>query len=137
MAKNSKKSTAKKQKLSKKDILIQVGLAAYFTIYFIAHHFLGVYGTRWIFYIGLAAMALYAFKTRTKKDEKFAEGFCFYKLLLVYLIGCMIGTYYEEILTFFRSGQWLSRQGIIYGPFNPVYGAGFFAFSFLLCKCLF
>ena len=135
MKKNTK-TTAKKQKLSKKDILIQVGLAIYFTVYFIAHHYLGVYGTRWIFYIGLAAMALYAFKTRSKKDAKFAEGFCFYKLLLVYIIGCMIGTYYEEILTFFRTGQWLSRQGIIYGPFNPVYGAGFFAFSFLLCKNL-
>ena len=65
------------------------------------------------------------FKTRTKKDAKFAEGFCFHKLFLIYAIGCMIGTYYEEVLTFCRSGQWLSRQGIIYGPFNPVYGAGF------------
>jgi uncharacterized membrane protein len=48
----------------------------------------------------------------------------------------MIGTYYEEILTFCRSGQWLSRQGIIYGPFNPVYGAGFLAFTVLLCRNL-
>ena len=136
----TKKKTAvkakKKQKLETKDILIQAGLAIYFTAYFFAHHFLGVYNVRWIFYVGLAAMAFYAFKTKTKKDEKFAEGFCFNKLVLIYLIGCMIGTYYEEILTFCRSGQWLSRQGIIYGPFNPVYGAGFFAFSFLLCKNL-
>ena len=42
----------------------------------------------------------------------------------------------KEILTFFRSGQWLSRQGIIYGPFNPVYGAGFLAFTVLLCRNL-
>lgn len=81
-------------------------------------------------------MVIYAFKTRSKKDKKFAEGFCFYKLFLVYVIGCMIGTYYEEILTFCRSGEWLSRQGIIYGPFNPVYGAGFLAFSALLCRNL-
>ena len=126
----------KKQKLETKDILIQAGLAIYFTAYFFAHHFLGVYNVRWIFYVGLIAMAFYAFKTKSKKDKKFAEGFCFNKLVLIYLIGCMIGTYYEEILTFCRSGQWLSRQGIIYGPFNPVYGAGFFAFSFLLCKNL-
>ena len=75
-------------------------------------------------------------KREQKKDAKFAEGFCFYKLFLIYVIGCMIGTYYEEILTFCRSGQWLSRQGIIYGPFNPVYGAGFLAFSALLCRNL-
>ena len=129
--------TKQKQKDKQiKDIIIQVGLMAYFTIYFVAHHFLGVFGTRWILYVGVAAVALYVFKTRTKKDAKFAEGFCFYKLFLIYVIGCMIGTYYEEILTLCRSGQWLSRQGIIYGPFNPVYGAGFLAFSALLCRNL-
>ncbi len=129
--------TKQKQKAKQtKDIIIQVGLMAYFTIYFVAHHFLGVFGTRWILYAGVVAVALYVFKTRTKKDAKFAEGFCFYKLFLIYVIGCMIGTYYEEILTLCRSGQWLSRQGIIYGPFNPVYGAGFLAFSALLCRNL-
>jgi hypothetical protein len=129
--------TKQKQKDKQiKDIIIQVGLMAYFTIYFVAHHFLGVFGTRWILYVGVATVALYVFKTRTKKDAKFAEGFCFYKLFLIYVIGCMIGTYYEEILTLCRSGQWLSRQGIIYGPFNPVYGAGFLAFSALLCRNL-
>ena len=129
--------TKQKQKAKQiKDIIIQVGLMAYFTIYFVAHHFLGVFGTRWILYVGVTAVALYVFKTRTKKDAKFAEGFCFHKLFLIYVIGCMIGTYYEEILTFCRSGQWLSRQGIIYGPFNPVYGAGFLAFSALLCRNL-
>ena len=52
------------------------------------------------------------------------------------LIGCMIGVYYEEILTVCRTGEWLSRQGIIYGPFNPVYGLGFLAFTVLLCRNL-
>ena len=131
-----KKNRTKKAEPKNKHILIQVALAVYFTVYFIAHHYLGVYNTRRILYVGLAAMALYAFKTKTKKEAKFAEGFCFYKVFLVYVIGCMIGTYYEEILTFCRSGQWLSRQGIIYGPFNPVYGAGFLAFTVLLCRNL-
>lgn len=136
--KTTKKKTTKKQPMSTKDILIQVGLAIYFTAYFIAHHFLGVYNVRWIFYIGVAALVAYAVAThkKGKKEEQFAEGFCFYKVFLVYVIGCMIGTYYEEILTFCRSGQWLSRQGIIYGPFNPVYGFGFLAFTVLLCRNL-
>ena len=130
------KKTVKKNEQKTKSIWIQVGLAIYFTVYFVAHHYLGVYGTRWILYIGIAALTIFAIKTKTKKEEKFAEGFCFYKVFLIYVIGCMIGTYYEEILTFCRSGQWLSRQGIIYGPFNPVYGFGFLAFTVLLCRNL-
>jgi len=126
----------KKQKLGARDILIQAALVAYFAAYFVAHHYFGVFGTRWILYAGLAALAIYAYRTKKKKEAKFAEGFCFYKLFLVYVIGCMIGTYYEEILNFCETGKWLSRQGIIYGPFNPVYGAGFLAFSALLCKNL-
>ena len=138
-SKTTTKKTTPKQKVVKvttkttkaSDIWIQVGLAIYFTAYFIAHHFLGVYNTRWILYLGLVFLVIYAIKTRQKKEEKFAEGFCFYKFFLVYIIGCMIGTYYEEILTFCRSGQWLSRQGLIYGPLNPVYGFGFLIFTFL------
>lgn len=130
------KSVAKKQNTETKDILIQVGLALYFTVYFIAHHFLSVYNTRWIFYLSIAALVFYIIKHRNKKQEKFAEGFCFYKVFLLYVIGCMIGVYYEEILTFCRTGAWLSRQGIIYGPFNPVYGLGFLAFTVLLCRNL-
>lgn len=125
-----------KQKPTAKDYLIQVAIALYFAIYFVAHHFLGVYNVRWFFYVGFAAIVIYALKTKQKKEAKFAEGFCFNKVFLIYCIGCMIGTYYEEILTFCRSGQWLSRQGIIYGPFNPVYGAGFLAFTVLLCRNL-
>lgn len=133
------KSTAEqtvKAKPTLKDYLVQVAFALYFALYFVAHHFLGCYDVRWIFYVGFAAMVIYAIATKKKKEEKFAEGFCFNKVFLIYCIGCMIGTYYEEILTFFRSGQWLSRQGIIYGPFNPVYGAGFLAFTVLLCRNL-
>ena len=130
------KTPTKKNKPTFKDYLIQVGLALYFAAYFVAHHFLGVYNVRWMLYLGLAIMVIYAIKTKQKKEEKFAEGFCFNKVFLIYVIGCMIGTYYEEILTFCRSGQWLSRQGIIYGPFNPVYGAGFLAFTVLLCRNL-
>ena len=141
MKKKSKKTVKNEVKQEVKqnnnnDILIQVGLALYFTVYFVAHHFLGVYNTRWILYIGFALMVLYAIKTKTKKDKKFSEGFCFNKVFLLYVIGCMIGVYYEEILTFVRTNTWVSRQGIIYGPFNPVYGVGFFLFTILLCRNL-
>lgn len=136
-----KTNTKKKQQVKTSDIIIQVGLALYFTLYAVAHHFLGVYNTRWIFYAGIAALVAYIIYTnkqtkKKKKKEVFAEGFCFYKVFLLYVIGCMIGVYYEEILTVCRTGEWLSRQGIIYGPFNPVYGLGFLAFTVLLCRNL-
>ena len=136
-----KTNTKKKQQVKTSDIIIQVGLALYFTLYAVAHHFLGVYNTRWIFYAGIAALVAYIVCTnkqakKKKKKEVFAEGFCFYKVFLLYVIGCMIGVYYEEVLTVCRTGEWLSRQGIIYGPFNPVYGLGFLAFTVLLCRNL-
>ena len=80
------KKQAKKQSPKASDILVQVGLVIYFTAYFIAHHFLGAYNTRWIFYAGIAALVLYTIKTKTKKEQKFAEGFCFYKALIPYCL---------------------------------------------------
>jgi hypothetical protein len=103
--KKNTKTETKKPKCNCANTLIQAGLAVYFTAYFIAHHFLGVYNVRWIFYVGLALMVLYAVKTKQKNEAKFAEGFCFNKVFLIYIIGCMIGTYYEEILTFCRTGN--------------------------------
>lgn len=52
----------------------------------------------------------------------------------MFMIGCVIGTYYEEILNFVRNGVWESRQGVIYGPLNPIYGFGFAGFALLLGK---
>lgn len=54
----------------------------------------------------------------------------FNHIVLFFVIGCVIGTYYEEILclvrTFIGTGewQWVSRRGLLYGPFSPVYGIG-------------
>ena len=65
-----------------------------------------------------------------EKEEKFAEGFCFYKLFLIFIIGCIFGVIYEElILNFFRflingSFHIEARRGLLYGPFSPVYGFG-------------
>lgn len=54
----------------------------------------------------------------------------FNQIVLLFLIGCIFGTYYEEIITIFKNfwgtGQiiWESRRGLLYGPFSPVYGIG-------------
>lgn len=69
-------------------------------------------------------------------EEKkiFAKGYCFAKIFMIFTIGCIIGTYYEQFLTLFKDGVWESRQGVIYGPFNPIYGFGFAIFVILLGK---
>lgn len=70
----------------------------------------------------------------TEDQPVFAKGFCFAKIFMIFVIGCIIGTYYEELLYFFKSGHWASRQGVLYGPFNPIYGIGFAGFVLLFGK---
>lgn len=68
------------------------------------------------------------------KDKVFAKGYCFAKIFIFFLIGCIFGTYYEEILYFINHGQWSSRQGLIYGPLSPIYGLGCCIFVIFLGK---
>lgn len=66
--------------------------------------------------------------------KKFPNGYCFTTIFVLFVVGCFLGTCYEEILTFTKKGIWESRQGLIYGPFNPVYGIGVIIFVILLGK---
>ena len=65
-----------------------------------------------------------------KKEKIFAKGKCFEKLFIIFLIASVFGSIYEQILNLFlvysRTGQivWELRQGVIYGPFNVIYGFG-------------
>ena len=68
------------------------------------------------------------------KDKVFAEGYCFPKIFIFFLIGCLLGTYYEEILWYFKHGEITNRQGLIYGPFSPIYGVGVAIFVICLGK---
>ena len=63
---------------------------------------------------------------RSKKT--FAKGLCFDKLFWFFMLGSVFGVYYEQILNLIKSllknGTifWEYRRGVIYGPFNPLYG---------------
>lgn len=52
------------------------------------------------------------------------------KLFLLFVVGSIFGTIYEELLTltrnFIKTGKFSyeKRRGLLYGPFNPVYGLG-------------
>lgn len=72
--------------------------------------------------------------------KKFGQGINFEKLFLIFVIGSIIGVFYEEILTIvknfynFNSFIFESRRGVIYGPLNPLYGLGFVVFTYVLGK---
>ncbi|MEG0873286.1 MAG: putative ABC transporter permease [Clostridia bacterium] len=67
------------------------------------------------------------------EDRKtFAKGFCVYKFIWIFCIICIFGYIYESILCIFQLGHFESRQGLIYGPFIPVYGCGAMIYMFII-----
>jgi len=62
---------------------------------------------------------------KTEINEPFAYGMSFYKLVWCFSLGSIFGTWYEEIITFFKFGVWENRSAVIIGPFNPLYGTAY------------
>lgn len=67
------------------------------------------------------------------KEKSFASGLNFYKLFWVFFIGCFAGVVVETFWCFITKFKFESRQGLIYGPFNLVYGVG----ALLITVCLY
>ena len=61
---------------------------------------------------------------REKQEAHFAQGMTFYKLFWVFFIGCFAGVVLATIYCLIQRGHYESRVGLIYGPFNLVYGIG-------------
>lgn len=62
---------------------------------------------------------------RLPPKRAYAEGLCFSKLVWVFYAGSLIGFFWEVLLNWFKHGTIESRAGVLYGPFNPIYGFGF------------
>ncbi len=56
------------------------------------------------------------------------------KLFWVFIIGSLIGYLVESIVGLVQEGHWVSRKGLLYGPFIPVYGIGILAYYFSVPK---
>lgn len=69
-----------------------------------------------------------------KRLKHFAKGNTFYKLFWVFFIGCFGGVVIEMIWCLITNGYIENRVGLIWGPFNLVYGLGALALSFFLYK---
>ena len=67
------------------------------------------------------------------QTNHFAKGMGIYKLLLVCFIGSFMGVIVELLWCLIRHGYLESRSGLVYGPFNLLYGAG----AVVLTVCLY
>ncbi len=59
-------------------------------------------------------------------DERpvFAQGYCFYKMVWVFLISSLIGCIIETIFVGITHGHIMSRSSLVFGPFSVVWGLG-------------
>lgn len=66
-------------------------------------------------------------------SSHFAKGVNMYKLLLICFVGSFVGVVIEMLWCLITNGYIESRSGLVYGPFNPLYGGG----AVVLTVCLY
>lgn len=81
-----------------------------------------------------AAPANGAIDLTEERGEHFARGLNIYKLLWIFFIGSFAGVVVETLWCLVRHGYLESRAGLVYGPFNLLYGAGAAALSLCLYR---
>lgn len=75
-----------------------------------------------------------AIDLKESRTKHFARGINLYKLLLICFIGSFLGVIIEMLWCFITNGYFESRAGLVYGPFNLLYGAGAVALTLCLYK---
>ena len=68
------------------------------------------------------------------KSNHFAKGLNLYKILLICYVGSFVGVIVELFWCLITKGYIESRSGLVYGPFNLLYGAGAVLMSICLYK---
>lgn len=72
---------------------------------------------------------------RQEQEKKhFCCGMNLYKLALVFIIGSFAGVIVETLWCLLRHGYIESRNGVVWGPFSPLYGFGAVALSLALYR---
>ncbi|MGI6743585.1 MAG: putative ABC transporter permease [Eubacteriales bacterium] len=69
-----------------------------------------------------------------QRKDHFAHGLNIYKLLLILYIGSFVGVIIELLWCLVNKGYFESRSGLVYGPFNLLYGIGAVAITAGLYK---
>lgn len=68
------------------------------------------------------------------RSQHFAKGLNLYKILLICFVGSFAGVVVEMLWCLITNGYIESRQGMVYGPFNLLYGVGAVALTACLYK---
>lgn len=68
------------------------------------------------------------------KQDHFAQGLNLYKILLICAAGSFAGVVVEMLWCILTNGYLESRAGLVYGPFNLLYGAGAVCLTLALYK---
>ena len=61
---------------------------------------------------------------KNENEKRIYSVFNPYRLVLIFMITSLAGNLIETIFCGVITGEWGSRQGVLYGPFSPIYGAG-------------
>ena len=69
---------------------------------------------------------------KIKLNKKDARENKIYIYFIIFFLGCIVGFTYETILGIFHLGRLYSKQGLLIGPFIPVYGTGAVLFTVFL-----
>lgn len=69
-----------------------------------------------------------------KSHRHFSRGINKYKLLWIFYIGSFAGVIIEMLWCYLTRGHFESRQGLVYGPFNVLYGMGAVLLSYFLYR---
>lgn len=71
-------------------------------------------------------------------NTPFAKGLCFSKFVLLFTLGSFLGVVWENVLGVVKrlikygTFSYRDHRGVIYGPFNPLYGFGIVLIIYLL-----
>lgn len=57
-----------------------------------------------------------------------------FKLFWILVIGSLLGCVLETIVAFVQKGSFQIRQGLLYGPFIPVYGVGLVVYYLIISR---
>ena len=58
----------------------------------------------------------------------------FKKIIWLFVIGCLLGFVIETIWYLLKNGILINKQGLLYGPFKPIYGIGVLIITALFHK---
>lgn len=75
-----------------------------------------------------------AAKTPPDRDNVFAKGCGFHKMVYLFLIAAFLGDIIETIFCRLTTGVWMSRSSLVWGPFSIVWGFGAVLLTAVLYK---